>query len=90
MELESKDCLGVGVVLSLSFSVSPSIGEGLLWAENKEYLNNVNYHNTNAPQSPFLFFFKVMLCSDMDLNECVFVWSGVIVGHTLTVSLDIY
>ena len=37
---------------SLSLSLSPSIGEGLLWAANKEYLNNVNYYNTNTLQSP--------------------------------------
>lgn len=47
MELESKE--------EQWQSPSPSTGEGLLRAANKEYLNvnNVNYHNTNTLQSLF-------------------------------------
>lgn len=74
MELESKDYL---VEWCQSLSLSPSIGEGLLRAANKEYLNNVNYHNINTLQSPSIFL-KAMLCSDTDLNECVFVFEPMI------------
>lgn len=39
MELESEDNL-----VERSQPLSPSNGEGLLRAANKEYLNNINYH----------------------------------------------
>lgn len=48
MELEGKDDQE-----QWHWSLSPSIGEGLLRAANKEYLNNVNYHNVNTLQSPY-------------------------------------